>query len=283
MTWTFKPDTLLCLGAGYVAQHLMAALHTQGMETKGTHRTGPLAFDGMSVNPDLIPLIQNTSHLLISIPPDQEGDRVLACYSQILEHTQPTWVGYLSSTSVYGDHAGDWVDENTPCIPSSPLSTARLRAEQQWMDMFHQYDLPVHIFRLAGIYGPGRSLFDTLKKGQAIHVKKPDHVFSRIHVDDIVQVLQASMACPKPGEIYNVSDDLPASSSDVLTFACRIAGIECPPHMTFEDAPLSSLARHFYQDCKRVSNQKMVSHLGVSLHYPTYKVGLTEIWEKSQK
>jgi nucleoside-diphosphate-sugar epimerase len=271
------PPSLFCFGLGYVASHLSAALQGH-MDVAGTHRQGPLTFDG-TFNPDLRPHIHKATHILISIPPNPEGDLVLAHYREALVQAQPVWIGYLSSTSVYGDHQGEWVNERADCHPTTPPGLLRLKAEQQWLNFQQETGLPIHIFRLAGIYGPGRSLFDDLKAGTARHVVKPGHVFSRIHVADIVQTLLASIAAPAPGEIYNVSDNLPTTSADALAYACQISGLPLPPPVPFEEAPLSQMGRWFYQDCKRSCNRKIKKKLGIVLRYPTYKEGLAAVWE----
>ncbi len=277
MTSIFKTGSLFCFGLGYVAQHLFATLNQEGIRTQGTHRIGPLGFDGNSRNSQLIPAIQEASHILISIPPNDDGDQVLAHYADVLREATPSWIGYLSSTSIYGDHQGAWVDETSHCHPTSPNGKARLIAEQQWIESFHSVGLPIHIFRLSGIYGLGRSVFDTLKNGTAQNIIKQNHVFSRIHVDDIVKTLLTSIENPMPGEIYNVSDDLPASSSDVLSYACQISGLPCPEPVAFEKAILSPMGKGFYKDHKRVSNHKVKEKLGLTLAYPSYREGLQSI------
>ena len=277
---TSTPHSLFCFGLGYVASHLSKALQGR-MEVLGTHREGPLTFNG-TFNRDLLPPINKASHILVSIPPNADGDLVLAPYREALIHAQPTWIGYLSSISVYGDHQGAWVDETSDCHPTTPPGQQRLKAEQQWLELQRETGLPVHIFRLGAIYGPSRNQFVGLKDGTARHIVKPDHMFSRIHVADIVQALLKSMATPTPGEIYNVTDDQPTVSADALVYACQLSGYPFPPPVPFEEADLSQRNRWFYQDSKRSSNRKLKEKLGVTLRYPTYKEGLRGIWEEER-
>jgi nucleoside-diphosphate-sugar epimerase len=182
-------------------------------------------------------------------------------------------VGYLSTTGVYGDRGGDWVDEESALDPVNERSRLRVEAEAAWL----QRDLPVHVFRLAGIYGPGRSAFDRLRAGRAQRIVKPGQVFSRIHVADIARVLAASMAAPEPGRVYNVADDEPAPPQDVIEHAAQLLGVEVPPAVPFESADLSPMARSFYRESKRVANDRIKRELGVKLLYPDYRAGLAAV------
>ena len=164
------------------------------------------------------------------------------------------WLGYLSTTGVYGDRAGGWVDENSELRPSGPRGQRRVAAEAGWQGLWRRRGVPVHIFRLAAIYGPGRSPFDALRAGTARRIAKPGQVFSRIHVDDLAGVLVASIARPRPGAIYNVCDDEPAAPEAVVAHAASLLGLPAPPLVPFEAAGLSPMARSFYDDNKRVSN-----------------------------
>ena len=189
--------------------------------------------------------------------------------------TVPTlrWAGYLGTTAVYGDRQGGWVDEETPLEPTLARADRRARAEAAWQGS----GLPVHIFRLAGIYGPGRNAFTNLRDGTARRIVKPGQVFSRIHVEDIATILEASMAQPRPGRIYNVCDDEPAPPQDVVAYAARLLGIEPPPEQAYETAQLSPMARTFYKDNRRVRNARIKEELGVRLAYPTYREGLQSL------
>jgi nucleoside-diphosphate-sugar epimerase len=187
------------------------------------------------------------------------------------------WVGYLSTTGVYGDRDGGWVDESSELRPTGERGRRRVVAETAWLDLWRRHGLPVHVFRLAGIYGPGRSAFDSLRQGRAQRVDKPGQVFSRIHVDDIAAVLAASMAKPNPGATYNVCDDDPAAPAEVIAHAADLLGIEPPPLVPFAEAKLSYMARSFYADNKRVRNDRIKAELGVELAYPDYRRGLADI------
>jgi nucleoside-diphosphate-sugar epimerase len=218
------------------------------------------------------------THLLVSAPPDSAGCPVLGRHAETLERaTRLAWVGYLSTTGVYGDRGGDWVDEEGELRPVNPRSQWRVAAEAGWLRLGAEAGLPVHVFRLAGIYGPGRSAIERVRVGKAQAVVKDGQVFSRIHVADIAQVLAASMARPDPGRIYNVADDEPAPPQDVIAHAARLLGMEEPPEVPFETADLSPMARSFYAENKRVSNRRIKTELGVRLTYPTYRSGLAAI------
>lgn len=225
--------------------------------------------------------LRGTTHLLISTPPDDDGDPVFLMHADdILNIPTLEWVGYLSSTAVYGDREGGWVDETSELRPSNKRGSRRARAEEQWMSLFTSKNLPVHIFRLAGIYGPGRSALDSVRAGIARRIEKPGHAFSRIHVEDIVQTLIASMNKPQPGAAYNVADDLAAPSHEVIKYACDMLGIEAPPLMPYDETDMAPIARSFYADNKRIKNARIKNDLGVTLKYPTYKEGLRGCLER---
>ena len=236
-------------------------------EVIGTHRNEP---------PLSAEEFADITHILISIPPDEDGDIVLKTYTQnIIDAPLLKWVGYLSTTGVYGDHNGEWVDEDTPPTPKSQRSKNRLLAENQWLDLFKQHGVSVNIFRLAGIYGPGRSSFDRMDKQR---IDKPGHYFSRIHVEDIAQVLQKSMFNKDRGELYCLADDEPCESRKVIEYACDLKGLPYPPLVKFEDAQLSEMAQDFYRENKRVSNHKIKNKLGIKLKHTSYKDGLKSIY-----
>lgn len=224
--------------------------------------------------------IADSDALLISAPPLPDGrDPILAeIRTSLLQHQNKLrWIAYLSSTGVYGDHAGDWVDENSVCQPSTEQAKNRLAAETAWRELYEQAAKPVVIFRLAGIYGPGRNSIERIQKGKRTCVYKAGQFFSRIHVFDICQALLESLKAPEAGEIYNLADDLPCNSVEVDRFAAELAGVEPPTLLPFEQAELSDMARHFYQSNRRVSNAKVKSQLLSALRYPTYKEGLAAI------
>ena len=219
--------------------------------------------------------LHGCTHVLISVPPGDDGDPAFSHHIQdILATPSIKWVGYLSSTAVYGDRDGGWVDETMDPHPNSKRGTRRAMAESQWLSAFANEGLPVHIFRLAGIYGPGRSALDSVRAGVARRIDKPGHAFSRIHVADIVNVLTASMERPNPGAVYNVADDEAAPSHEVIAYACELLGLQPPPLVPFAQAELAPMARSFYSDNKRIHNDRIKSELGVVLKHPDYKSGL---------
>jgi nucleoside-diphosphate-sugar epimerase len=284
----FTLNHLFCFGFGYSARTLAARLDKcvwkisatsrdpegiAGINTQGFHG---LLFDSkLQIAPEV-------THLLISAPPDENGDPVLNLHQEQLQELskQLKWVGYLSTTGVYGDRGGDWVDEDSPLEPSTARGQRRLDAEKSWLRLHNDFGLPVHLFRLAGIYGPGRNQLLTVLNGSAKRIIKPGQIFSRIHVDDIAGVLAASIAKPNPGRAYNVCDDEPCSPQDVVTYAAALLGLPVPPEIPFEDANLSPMARSFYADSKRVSNKRTKNELGYKLLYPNYREGLSAL--KSQ-
>ncbi|WP_171210318.1 MULTISPECIES: SDR family oxidoreductase [unclassified Ruegeria] len=276
--------TLFSFGHGYSARALSRVLVPQGWRVIGTSRdpeqidairdacAEPLVWPGDDVNFD------GVTHLLISTAPTKEGDPVLAQLQDAISARarQFEWVGYLSTTAVYGDHQGRWVDETTLATPTAERGRWRLRAEEQWASI---PALPLHIFRLAGIYGPGRGPFSKLRKGGLRRIIKPGQVFSRIHVDDIAQVLAASMAQPNPGAIYNVCDDEPVPPQDVIGYAAQLQGLPLPPAVPYDEANLTPMARSFYNENKRVKNDRIKSELGVKLRYPNYRLGLEALMQ----
>ncbi|MDX2101624.1 MAG: SDR family oxidoreductase [Alphaproteobacteria bacterium] len=279
-----KPGVLFCFGFGYSARALAAQLAPAGWQIHGTARsaarlaeiaaTGATAhsFDRGQPLTDLSALMAAT-HILSSVPPDEAGDPVLDAHAADLAQSSAAWVGYLSTTGVYGDRQGGWVEEDDALRPVGPRQARRVTAEAGWRAL----GLPLHIFRLAGIYGPGRSAIDTVRSGRAQRVVKPGQVFARIHVDDIATVLAASIARPNPGAIYNVADNEPAPPQDVILYACQLLGVTPPPEIPFDAADLSPMARSFYAESKRVSNRRIREELGVTLRYPTYREGLVEV------
>jgi nucleoside-diphosphate-sugar epimerase len=268
---------LLCLGLGSTALALADRLIPQGWSVAGTTRSAAKAaslqargIDATAGEADLA----GATHLLVSVPPDETGDPALRrCGEAIRTHGEFAWIGYLSATSVYGDRQGAWVDETTEPHPVGPRGARRLAAEAAWRAL----DPPAHVFRLAGLYGPGQSALDAVRAGRIQRVDLPGLAFSRVHYDDVAVVLAASIARPRPGAIYNVADDLPAPPSEVTAFACRLLGIEPPAPVPLDQAALSPMGREFYAENKRVSNKLIKAELGVTLAYPDYRVGLTAL------
>jgi len=277
---------LLCFGLGFSARVLAARLAARGWTISATSRTAAGAaaiaamgyrgwiFDGTSPLGDAA--FDGVTHVVDSAPPGAEGDPVIARNRPQLaaRARQITWAAYLSTTGVYGDHAGGWVDEDTPLTPNTERGEKRVEAETQWLDLWRETGFPIHLFRLSGIYGPGRNQLLSIRDGSARRIIKPAQVFSRIHVEDIARVLEASMAHPHPGRAYNVCDDEACPPQDVITYAAELLGRPVPPDIPFAEADLSPMARSFYADSKRVSNARIRSELGVTLAYPTYREGL---------
>jgi nucleoside-diphosphate-sugar epimerase len=280
---------LFCFGLGYSAQVLARRCLGASWTVAGTARdpdhlaqltelgVDTFLFDRQHPLPD--GALDGATHLLISVPPDEQGDVVLdmARPAILAAAAQLSWVGYLSTTGVYGDHGGGWVDEDSALRPVSQRSWRRVRAEAQWLDLARGAGLAVHVFRLAGIYGPGRNVLEDVRAGRAWRVIKPGQVFSRIHVEDIATVLQASMASPAAGTIYNVCDDEAAPPQDVIAHACRLLGAPLPPEVPFAEANLSPMAKSFWADNRRVRNDRIRQGLGVRLAYPTYREGLAAL------
>lgn len=281
---TGSPGTLLSLGHGYSARALAARLLDDGWKVIGTTRSSEKA-DAISETGaealiwpggTLAPSLERATHLLVSVAPDAEGDPVLREAREEIGKAAPrlAWAGYLSTTGVYGDHGGGWVDEDTPLIPATERGQRRVAAEADWRDLAAETSLPLHIFRLAGIYGPGRGPFAKVRAGTARRIIKPGQVFSRIHVDDIAQILVASIAAPNPVSAYNLCDDDPAPPQDVLAYAAELLGVDPPPEVPFEEAEMGPMARSFYAESKRVRNDRIKDELGVELIHPSYRDGL---------
>lgn len=272
--------TLLSIGHGFSARALAPMLIRRGWRVIGTTRS-PAKFgllERQGVEPlqwpgSTLPLDQAT-HLLTSVAPNDAGDPVLNEIGDRLKDAKNLeWVGYLSTTGVYGDHGGDWVNEDAPLTPSTKRGQARVDAEKAWAAL----GLPLHIFRLAGIYGPGRGPFAKVRRGTARRIIKQGQVFSRIHVDDIAATVFASIQHPNPGTAYNVCDDEPAPPQDVIAYAAELLGLPLPPAIPFEDADMTPMARSFYAESKRVKNERIKTELGVELNYPDYRAGLAAL------
>ena len=278
-------NRLFIFGLGYSARVLVNRLAGLGWSIAGTTRSAepatmvegcrlfpfarerPLAGEGLEA-------LAAASYILSSVPPDEAGDPVLDIHREAISgHGNLEWIGYLSSTGVYGDAGGAWVDENSPIPATGPRGAQRAAAEAAWLELAGDA-VPAHIFRLAGIYGPGRNAFVQLLAGTARRIDKPGHVFSRIHVEDIARVLQASMARPNPGAVYNLSDDRPAAAEEVIRYAATLLKIDPPPLVPYSEADLSPMAASFYADNRRVRNARIKRELGVELAYPDYEVGL---------
>ena len=285
---------LFCFGLGYSALVLARRLRDEGWAVAGTCRREEkqqqlidegfetFLFDISRTLDSAKEMLKGTTHIVSSVSPDSGSDAVLDCHLEDLVTLETLqWIGYLSTTGVYGDTGGTPVDEGDLLNPTTERSRRRVIAEQRWLTLRHQRGLPVHLFRLAGIYGPHRSVLDRVRSGTAQRINKPGHKFSRIHVEDIATVLQASMAKPRGGAIYNVCDNRPAMPAHVTGFACKLLGKSPPPVISFEEAEknMSPMAKTFWRDNRKIDNSRLKFELGVTLEYPDYKKGLESILE----
>jgi nucleoside-diphosphate-sugar epimerase len=280
---------LLVLGMGYSARRFVelhrsrfariaaTARGIEKFEPMKTKLIEPLLFDG-AAQPDLLNAAREATHILVSIPPDETGDPALNALGGVLKSSENLrWVGYLSTTAVYGDRGGAWTDENTPVMPQSARAKRRAAAEAAWRELANE-KRAVHIFRLSGIYGPGRNALVDLKNGEARRLTKIGQVFNRIHVDDIAAVLAAAIDRPDAGPIFNLADEEPAASSDIVAFAAGLLGVFPPPLTRVEDAELSAMAKSFWAENKRISAHRIKDELQVALSYPTYREGLRALF-----
>jgi nucleoside-diphosphate-sugar epimerase len=288
--------TLICLGLGYSAEHYVKQFGEKFDRIVGTVRSaervaalnahpegrlGAVVFDGETASPELLRAIGQADAALISIPQDEDGDAVLrVCGDAFATAPHLRAVIYLSTVGVYGDRGGAWVDEDTPAAPTSGRGGDRLAAEQAWRDFGTRRGIAVAILRLAGIYGPARNALTQLAHGQARRIVKPGQVFNRIHVGDIAQVIDAAFTRNASG-IFNVADDEPSPPGDPIAFAAQLMGGDPPREIPFEQAvpTMSPMALSFWQECRRVKNDKLKRELGVSLRYPTYREGLRALFE----
>ncbi|MGB3148813.1 MAG: SDR family oxidoreductase [Paracoccaceae bacterium] len=280
-------NTLLIFGHGYSAAALSSRLLQEGWDIIGTTRDPekakaladsgiePLIWPGTALAPHLA----RATHILGSIGANAGGDPVLAAHAGDIAAAAShiAWAGYLSTTGVYGDHQGGWVDETTALTPTTERGKWRLRAEEQWLALGQSCGLPVHLFRLAGIYGPGRGPFEKVRSPGARLVIKAQQFMSRIHVEDIATVLAASIARPAAGRAYNVCDDEPSPPESVLLHAARLLGLPPPPAVPLAEADMTPMARSFYAESKKVCNRRIKEELGVTLAYPTYREGLAAL------
>lgn len=258
---------MLIIGMGYTASRLAARLLTEGWQVTGVRRAADAQCLAFGDEDAVRAAIATATHILSSVPPEGDGDPVLARYGADLAGAAAIWTGYLSSTGVYGDAAGAWVDESSPV--GGGRRTARVQADLAWGAL----RADVRRFRLPGIYGPGRSALDRVREGRAHRIDLPDQIFSRAHVDDIVGGVMASLRRGPPG-IYNLADDLPCAQNRLIEMACDRLGQPWPPLQTMEAAALSPMARSFYAENRRVANGRAKRLLGWALRYPTYREGL---------
>ena len=288
---------LFCFGYGYVAEHLAKKLKEEDPSwqicgtTRDSDRLNAMRESGMKayIYSDTHPfndplfILDGVTHILISIPPNAQGDVVFQTHERdILQIPSIRWIGYCSSTSVYGNRDGEWVDETSEVRPTSERGSKRARAESAWLKMRRIAGIPINIFRLAGIYGAGRSAIDSVKAGDSRRIFKEGHVFNRMHIDDIVNVMIASMSQPHPGDMYNLADDMPSPSHELIYYACELLGKTPPALVNYEDIEMAPIARSFYKDNKRIHNRKIKEKLGITLKYPNYIAGLEAIFKQSE-
>lgn len=294
-----KQEKIFIFGFGYTASYFTKALLKNNFKVTATTRNhidkstivkqhnlecsdfNLINYDNhLAINSEL-----NTSqYVLISTPPCQQGcDPVMQEYIDTVVDNkhQIKWLSYLSTTGVYGDYHGEWVDENSPCLATTQRALSRIKIEEQYLDLYRNHRLPTHIFRLAGIYGPNKSAIDKFQKKQTFSIYKPNQYFSRIHVEDIAGALFCSLQQPTPGEIYNLCDNLPAQSHEVDAHAAKLLKQDSPDLIPIEQAELSELALEFYSQSRKVSNDKIKSKLGYNFKYPDFKAGLHEIYNQT--
>ena len=296
---TKEKRKLFCFGYGYVSEHLGEALkkskeydwslsgtvreaaHKRKLDAKGIDIT---LFEYTRPLPDVAQTLKDVTHILFCAPPSAEGSAIFSSHGEEIANLKNLqWAGYMSTTGVYGNRSGGWVDENSDINPTTIRGTRRALAEQQWCSLYKAQGLPIHSFRLSGIYGPGRSAIDSVVAGMSRRVEKKGHAFSRIHIDDIVQTVMASMAKPNAGNAYNLADDFPAPSHEVIAYACDLLGVPCPPLVPFDEVDLAPITQSFYDDNKRVRNDKIKQELGVKLKYPSYREGLLACLESDKE
>jgi nucleoside-diphosphate-sugar epimerase len=281
---------LFCFGLGYSAARVARLLAAEGWSIAGTARTqegakaiaaqghAAFVFDGTTPGGGVHEALTDATHILVSVPPDTDGDPVLRHHARDLHHARSlSWIGYLSSVGVYGDTQGAWVDETAPTAATSVRGRRRIEAEQEWLALDVPQGVRTQIFRLAGIYGPGRSPIDRLREGTAHRIVKPGQVFNRVHVDDIAASVLAGIGGSGNQRIYNVTDDEPAPPQDVVAYAAELLGMPAPPEVAFAAAELPAAAASFYADNKRIRNARLRQELGVALKFPTYREGLRAI------
>ena len=281
---------IFCFGFGQVAKNFIKKINTQNIKINlsATSResTSKKVFDGIkydsfqfsqySFDKGLIKNLESSNYILVSIAPDNGEDIVIKKFQNIFEEKNIKWLTYLSATSVYGDHKGEWVDEKSKTNPTSSTGSQRLKAEKSWMELAKNQNLPIQIFRLSGIYSRESNVLKRLKSGDAKIIKKENQFFSRIHVEDIAEVLFKSLEQFKANEIYNISDDRPASSKELILYGSKLLNIE-PPAIIELKSIESEMVKNFYKDSKKVNNKKMKDIFNFKLKFPTYIEGLNYI------
>jgi hypothetical protein len=282
-----KEINIFCFGFGQVAKNFIKKLSIEkyniNLSTTSRSESSRENFKGINYNSylfnsdkfdqNLLVKLKEAEHILVSIPPEKQGDLVIKNFSRFLENSKIKWITYLSATSVYGDHKGEWVNENSKTNPTSNKGVARLKAENSWSSLEKNNKLPVQIFRLSGIYSNEKNILVRLKSGDVKLINKKDHYFSRIHVEDITNILFKSLSKFKSGEIYNLSDDKPSSSKEITLYGAKMLNIE-----NIEvDEIKSEMLKNLYNESKKVSNKKVKSYFNYDLMFPSYIEGLNYI------
>ena len=292
-------NSLFIFGYGFTSHHLASLIRNKSdhlpivatsrkverIEKMHALDITPISLTGEHDEDKITPHLEKITHLLISAGPSENGDPFLNQFEALLKKMPHLkWIGYLSTTAVYGNHDGAWVDEDSALNAGLERGKWRIAAENKWLSIGRNTKIPTHIFRLSGIFGRGRNAFTTIEKGKAKRVIKKGQLFNRIHADDIAQTVYASMYNPyHDGDytrIYNVADDEAAPPQDVIAYACSLMGISPPPEVQFEEANMSAMARSFYSESKKVSNDRIKQELGITLLYPNYKQTLKQMWEE---
>lgn len=282
---------VFCFGFGQVAKYFIQKIIKEKKELelnissrKKTHTSkfegvdfNSYEFSDNNIDKTMNTKIQDADFILISIPPTNGGDIVVKNFKETIKKTNTKWITYLSATSVYGDHNGEWVNEESEAKPTSNNGIKRLEAENQWLKFSNENNLPLQIFRLSGIYSSENNILKRLISGQARVVKKENHFFSRIHVEDIANILFVSMRKFKNNEIFNISDDKPASQEEVASYGSKLLKIKTPELFELKDLD-DGMLKDFYKDSKKVNNQKVKKFLEYQFTYPTYKEGLDKIF-----
>ncbi|MDC0456054.1 oxidoreductase [Candidatus Pelagibacter sp.] len=285
-----KNISIFCFGFGQVAKNFIKKLSTEqyniNLSVTSRSETSKKIFNDINYNSylfnsekfdqNLVVKLKEADHILVSIPPENQEDLVVKNFSKFIESTKVKWITYLSATSIYGDHKGEWVNENSKTNPISINGIARLKAENEWVSLEKNKKIPVQIFRLSGIYSNEKNILIRLKSGGVKLINKKNHFFSRIHVDDISNILFKSLSKFKSGEIYNLSDDKPSTSEDVTLFGAKILNIENIEKIEVDQIK-SEMLKNFYNESKKVSNKKMKSYFDYNLKFPSYIEGLNHI------
>ena len=285
-----KDINIFCFGFGQVAKNFIKKLSVEqyniNLSATSRSESSKKTFNGINYNSylfnsekfdqNLVVKLKEADHILVSIPPENQEDLVVKNFSKFIESSKLKWITYLSATSIYGDHKGEWVNENSKTNPISNNGIARLKAENAWVSLEKNNKIPVQIFRLSGIYSNEKNILIRLKSGGVKLINKKNHFFSRIHVDDISNILFKSLSKFKSGEIYNLSDDKPSTSEDVTLFGAKILNIENIEKIEVDQIK-SEMLKNFYNESKKVSNKKMKSYFDYNLKFPSYIEGLNHI------